>query len=152
MNKSLPLFYPYGERDSGNNVLASIGQNIWKLSEKNMRYLHQLLKHDLEKQCLGIHFQIFVDEIEKLFDTNHQIVSIIKAAVQSRNARIVYTRHREKIEIPALATVTFASNHEPPLDEATNKRFCCIRFTKTDTKTKQEQQRFEKEILDQFFK
>jgi hypothetical protein len=95
-------------------------------------------------------FPLFVNEIEKLFDKLPQILSIIKTAVQSRTARIIYTRYREKIEISALATITFASNPEPPLDDAANKRFCCIRFTKKDTKSKEEQHRFENEILTRY--
>ena len=89
-------------------------------------------------------------KIEKLLDDCPQIVSIIKTAVQNRTARIVYSRSREKIEIPALATITFASNPEPPLDDATSKRFCCVRFTKKDTKSREEQHRFEKELLPKY--
>ena len=95
-------------------------------------------------------FPIFVDEIERLLESNPQILSIIKTAVQSRTARIVISRSRVKIEIPALATITFASNPEPPLDDAANKRFTCIRLTKKDIKSKEEQRRFEKEIFSRY--
>ncbi len=95
-------------------------------------------------------FPIFVDEIERLLESNPQILSIIKTAVKSRTARIVISRSRVKIEIPALATITFASNPEPPLDDAPNKRFTCIRLTKKDIKSKEEQRRFEKEIFSRY--
>lgn len=49
--------------------------------------------------------------------------------------------------IPALASITFSSNPEPPLYDAASKRFCCIRMIKKDIKSKEEQRRFEKEIF-----
>ena len=39
---------------------------------------------------------------------------------------------------------------EPPLDDAPNKRFTCVRLTKKDIKSKEEQRRFEKEIFSRY--
>jgi hypothetical protein len=119
-NKWLPIFFPYGERNSGKNVLALIGQHMWELLYEE--YEIPVSGANIEARFGEIAskwtFPVFVDEIEKLFDEHPQILSIIKTAVQSRTVRIVYSRSREKIEIPAIATITFASNHEPPLDDA----------------------------------
>jgi hypothetical protein len=151
-NKWLPIFYPFGERDSGKNALAYIGKFMWELPHEEFEIPASGANTETRfgEAVSRWTFPIFVDEIEKLLDDRPQIVSIIKTAVQNRTARIVYSRSREKIEIPALATITFASNPEPPLDDATNKRFCCIRFTKKDTKSKEEQQRFKNELLPRY--
>jgi hypothetical protein len=76
------------------------------------------------------------------------MLSIVKTAVQNKTVRIVYSKNREKIEIPAFAPFIFSSNHEPPLDDdAANKRYNCIRFTKEDTKSLNAREEFDKEIL-----
>jgi hypothetical protein len=148
-NKWLPILYLFGERDSGKNVLAYMGEYMWNLSHEEYEVPASGANTETrfgEAVSRGT-FPIFVDEIEKLLETHSQLLSIIKTSVQNKTARIVYTRSREKIEVPALATIIFASNPEPPLDDAANKRFICLRFTKKDTKSKDEQHRFEKEIF-----
>jgi hypothetical protein len=152
VNKWLPIFYPYGERDSGKNALAYIGQYMWRLQREEYEIPASGANSEArfgEAVSKGT-FPIFVDEIERLLESNPQILSIIKTAVQSRTARIVISRTRVRIEIPALAAIAFASNPEPPLDDAANKRFTCIRLTKKDIKSKEEQRRFEKEIFSRY--
>jgi hypothetical protein len=151
-NKWLPILYPFGERDTGKNALAYIGKFMWQLPHEEFEIPASGANTDARfgEAVSRWTFPIFIDEIEKLFDDRPQIVSIIKTAVQNRTARIVYSRTRQKLEIPALATITFASNIEPPLDEATNKRLSCIRNTKKDTKSKEEQHSFEREMLPRY--
>lgn len=148
-SKLLQILYLFGERDSGKNALAYIGEYTWQLSHEEFEVPASGAKTETRfgEAVSRATFPIFVDEIEKLLETHPQLLSIIKTSVQSKTARIVYSRLREKIEVPALASIIFTSNPELPLDDAANKRFVCIRFTKKDTTSKVEQHKFEKEIF-----
>jgi hypothetical protein len=149
-NKWIPHAFNFGERDVGKDTIALICEKIWELPYEKFVLPAAGANTDARfgEAAATWTFPIFVNEVEKLFEKDPQILSIVKSSAQSLTCRTVYTRMREQIIVPALASFMFASNPEPPSgDDGTNKRFICTRFTKKDTKSINQQKKFEQEII-----
>jgi len=90
-------------------------------------------------------FPRLVNEPGKLFEEKGNI-DMIKGAVEGPIARAIGVRGRRR-RVPSLALLIITTNNEPPEDDALINRFIIIRFSFGETKDKDVQERFIKEML-----